>query len=164
MSVWRGVIAGLIGGGIAAGAMSVVHKGLTEARSAARPDMLPAEPQQEDDATVKVADGIARWFLHRPLPEDRKSLAGSLVHYAFGACVGAVYGGVAAVVPRVTTAVGLPFGLAVWLGAHVVTVPALGLAEPPTRRPRSKEGVELLLHLVYGAATETVRRLVRRVL
>jgi uncharacterized membrane protein YagU involved in acid resistance len=58
----------------------------------------------------------------------------------------------------------VPFGLAVWLGAHVITVPALGLAEPPTRRPRSKEGLELLLHVVYGAVTETVRRLARQAL
>jgi putative membrane protein len=98
------------------------------------------------------------------LPENKKPLAGNVVHYAFGASVGALYGGVAAVVPRVTTAVGLSFGVAVWLGAHVILVPALGLAEPPTRRPLSKEGLEFLLHLVYGAVTEIVRRLVRPVL
>lgn len=164
MSVWRGVIAGLVGGVIAAGAMSVVHKGLTGISAGARQQKPPADQHQDEDATVKVADGIARWLLHRPLPEDKKPLAGNLVHYAFGASVGALYGGVAAVVPRVTTAVGLPFGVAVWLGAHVITVPALGLAEPPTRRPRSKEGLEFVLHLVYGAVTELVRRLARRAL
>jgi len=48
-------------------------------------------------------------------------------------------------------------------GAHVIAVPALGLAEPPTRRPRSEEGLEFALHLVYGVVTELVRRLVGRV-
>jgi uncharacterized membrane protein YagU involved in acid resistance len=156
MRVWRGVIAGLVGGVIAAGVMSLAHKGL------ARPQTAPAE--QQDDATIKVANGIARWLLGRPVPEDRKPLAANVVHYAFGAGVGAVYGGAAELVPRVTMMLGVPFGLAVWLGAHVITVPALGLAEPPTRQPRSKEGLELLLHVVYGVVAETVRRLLRRVL
>lgn len=164
MSVWRGVIAGLVGGVIAAGAMSVVHKGLAGISAVARQQKPAPDQHQDEDATVKVADGIARWVLHCPLPEDKKPLAGNLVHYAFGGSVGALYGGVAAVVPRVTTAVGLPFGVAVWLGAHVITVPALGLAEPPTRRPRSKEGLEFVLHLVYGAVTELVRRLARQAL
>jgi putative membrane protein len=164
MGIWRGVIAGLVGGVIAAGAMSVVHKGVAGISAGARQQKPSADQQQDEDATVKVADGLARWLLHRPLPEETKPLAGTLVHYSFGASVGALYGGVAAVAPRVTTAVGLPFGVAVWLGAHVITVPALGLAEPPTHRPRSQEGLELALHLVYGAVTEIVRRLVRRAL
>jgi len=164
MSVWRGVIAGLVGGVIAAGAMSVVHKGLAGLSAGAEQQKPPADQHQDEDATVKVANGIARRLLRRPLPEDKKPLAGNLVHYAFGAGVGALYGGVAAVAQPVTTAVGLPFGVAVWLGAHVITVPALGLAEPPTRRPFSKEALEFVLHLVYGGVTELVRRLVRRAL
>lgn len=164
MSLWRGVIAGLVGGTIAAGAMSVVHRGLTEIGVRARQQKPRADQPQNEDATVKVADGIARWLLQRPLPKEQKPLAGTLVHYAFGASVGALYGGVAALVPRVTVAVGLPFGFTVWLGAHVITVPTLGLAEPPTRRPRSQEGLEFVLHLVYGAVTEVVRRLARQAL
>lgn len=164
MSVWRGVIAGMVGGVIAAGAMSAVHKGLAGIGPGAPQQPPSAQQPHDEDATIKVADGIARRLFHRPLAEDRKPLAGNLVHYAFGAGVGAIYGGVAAVVPRVTIAVGLPFGVAVWLGAHVITVPALGLAEPPTRRPFSKEALEFLLHLVYGAVTELGRRVVRRAL
>jgi putative membrane protein len=163
MSVWRGVIAGLVGGASAAGAMSVVHTGLGEIASARQPEP-PSPQQQQDDATVKVANAMTRRLLDRPLPDDKKPLAGSLVHYAFGASVGAVYGGVAELAPRITMIVGVPFGLAVWLGAHVITVPALGLAEPPTRQPRSKEALELLLHVIYGVVTETVRRLLRRAL
>ena len=155
MGHWRGIIAGLVGGLIAAGAMSLVHKGVA-AQSAEQP--------QGEDATVKVADGVSRWLAHRPLPEDKKPMAGSIVHYAFGASVGALYGGVVDVAPRAAAALGLPFGVAVWLGAHVIMVPALGLAAPPTRQPLPKEALEFLLHLVYGAVTEGVRRLVRQAL
>jgi putative membrane protein len=76
--------------------------------------------------------------------------------------VGALYGAAAAIVPVVAVAVGVPFGAAVWLGAHVIAVPAIGLAEPPTHRPLGKEAEELGLHLVYGSVTGLVRRLLRR--
>ena len=149
---WRGAVAGFLGGVLAAGAMSVAHK----AFSIIAPD-AKAPASEGDDATVKTAEAI----LGRPLPDHRKPLAGTLVHYAFGGSVGAVYGAVAAVTPRVTFGLGVPFGIAVWLGAHVVTVPALGLAEPPTRRPLSKEAPEFVMHVLYGAVTEAARRLLR---
>jgi uncharacterized membrane protein YagU involved in acid resistance len=160
MAILSGILAGVVAGLAGAGAMSLVHKGLT----AISPPPSPASAEQakEEDSTVKVADGVMRLVLQRPLPEDKKPLAGTLVHYGFGAGVGAVYGGVAAVVPRVTVGLGLPFGVVVWLGAHVIMVPALGLAPPPTRRPLGKGAVELVLHLVYGAVTELGRRLIRK--
>ena len=164
MGHWRGILAGLVGGVIAAGGMSLVHKGLGRVMAGTSQPAPSAEPQQSEDATVRVADGITRWLMKRPLPEDKKPLAANVVHYAFGAGVGGLYGGVAEVWPRVTAALGLPFGLSVWLGAHVIVVPALGLTAPPIRQPLSKEAPELFLHLVYGAVTEVVRRLVRRAL
>jgi putative membrane protein len=158
MDVWRGAAAGLLGGLIAAGAMSLAHKGLG---MAGLDGAKPPQAEQGDDATVKVADGLMQRLFGRPLAENTKPLAGHVVHYAFGGGVGALYGGSAELAPRVTTGVGLPFGIAVWLGAHVITVPALGLAKPPTRRPLSIEAPEFLLHLVYGAVAELLRRFLR---
>lgn len=160
--IWRGIVAGVVAGVVGAGAMSVVHKGLTAIGSGTRLPMTATEPEPAEDATVKVANGITRWLLGRALPEDDKPLAGNIVHYAFGASVGGFYGGLAAVVPRVTAALGLPFGVAIWLGAHVIMVPALGLAAPLVRQPPLKEALEFVLHLVYGAVTELARRLIRR--
>ena len=164
MAILRGIVAGLIAGAVGAGAMSLVHKGLTAATSGTRPPTAAAQQEQDEDPTVKVADGVMRRLLDRPLPDDKKPLAGNLVHYAFGAGVGGLYGGRATVMPRVTVARGLPFGAAVWLGAHVIIVPALGLAPPPTRQPPLKEASEFVLHLVYGAVTELARRLIRQTL
>src|SRR4030095_286600 len=107
----------------------------------------PAGEEQDEDATLKVANGITRWLLHRPLPEDKKPLAGNIVHYAFGAGVGGLYGGLGTVLPRLSCACVFPSGVAVWLGAHVIMVPALGLAARPTRQPPLKEALELVLHL-----------------
>lgn len=152
-------MAGFGGGLVAAGAMSVVHGAVAKPTEGDRPAAPPR--QQEDDATVKVASAITRAIAGRDIPPEKKPIAGSVVRYAFGATMGAGYGAIAEVLPRVAIGAGVPFGAAVWLGAHVVTVPALGLAEPPTRRPWLAETLELGLHLLYGLTTDVVRRLVR---
>jgi putative membrane protein len=148
----RGAVVGLVAGLLAAGAMSLAHRALREA------DRQPAGSDKPEDPTVVVARAAAR-LAGSALDEREKSRAGAAVHYAFGAAVGALYGAAAEVVPRVTTAFGVPFGIAVWLVAHVVAVPAMGLSEPPTRQPIGQEAEELGLHVVYGSATEFVRRL-----
>jgi uncharacterized membrane protein YagU involved in acid resistance len=155
--IWRGAAAGLLGGLIGAGAMSLASNVLS---GIADPDGAKPPPvEQGDDATVKMAQMLVQGLAGRPLPEHTKPLAGHIVHYAFGGGVGVLYGAAAELVPRVTMGFGLAWGVAVWLGAHAVTVPALGLAEPPTRRPLSKEAPEFVLHLLYGSATELLRRL-----
>ena len=152
--VWRGALAGFVGGVLAAGVMSLAHQALPKSSAPAA---------EGDDATVKTADRLMRRLAGRPLPEDGKPLAGQLVHYAFGGSVGALYGGIAELAPRVTVGFGAPFGLAVWLWAHVITVPALGLAESPARRPLAAEAPELGTHVLYGLVVELVRRLSRGV-
>jgi putative membrane protein len=150
----RGALVGLLGGLLAAGAMSLMHRMLADGDRGGIPSTPPEDP------TVKVAAAATRLVGYR-LHEAEKVPAGSVVHYAFGAVVGAVYGAAAEIIPMVSRAFGLPFGAAVWLGAHVVAVPALGLAESPVRRPVAEEAEEFGLHLVYGSVTELVRRLLR---
>lgn len=156
----RGTVAGCIGGLLAAGAMSLAHVLISAAVSKSQRQAEQASPKEED-ATVKVAAAVVSSFGYQ-LKEDDKSKAGTVVHYAFGGGVGAVYGALAELTPNVRIGLGLPFGVAVWLGAHVITVPALGLTKPPTQQPPSKEAQELGLHLLYGLTTEYVRRLLRR--
>jgi putative membrane protein len=134
--------------------MSLMHTVLADRDAGAARSTPPEDP------TVKAAATATRLVGYR-LGESEKAPAGSVVHYAFGVVVGAVYGAAAEIVPIVSTAFGLPFGAAVWLGAHVVAVPALRLAESPARQPAAKEAGEFGLHLVYGSITELVRRLLR---
>ena len=153
--VARGAIAGLVGGLLAAGAMSVAHRILSDLdRKAEAPSPKPEDPTV---TVARAATGLAGYTL----AEHQKPRAGAAVHYAFGAVVGAVYGAVAEIAPIVTTAFGVPFGIGVWFGAHVVVIPAMGLSDPPTRQPVGKEAEEFGLHVVYGAVTEIVRRLLR---
>jgi putative membrane protein len=149
----RGIVAGLVGGLLGAGVMSAGHALLA-----------PKEPAGGEDATLKVARRASELVRHRPLAESEKPVAGHLVHYGFGATMGALYGTAAAVAPVVTVGAGAGFGVAVWLGAHAIVVPALGLAPSPLREPRGKEALELVLHVAYGVTLGLVHRAaVRRV-
>jgi putative membrane protein len=152
------VVGGLLGGLVGAAAMSAAHTAI----SRARPPAPPPTDRHEDDATVKVADALSRALRHAPLPEHAKPLAGSIVHYAFGATTGLVQGIAAGVTRLAGVGGGLGFGAAVWLGAHVVTVPALGLAPSPRRQPLDQEGIEFALHLLFGVCAEQVRRVAVR--
>jgi len=148
------VVGGLVGGLVGAAAMSAVHALLSGPPPAG--ERPPAEPEQ--DATVKAADRLSRTVLGTPLADHAMAAAGSVVHYGFGAVMGAAQGALAAVAPIAGAGGGLGFGAAVWAGAHAIVVPALGLAPSPRRRPPGQEALELGLHLVYGVCVERVRR------
>jgi putative membrane protein len=146
------VVGGLLGGLAGAGVMSLAHA-LVAAR---RP---PPAAAREEDATVKVADALARAVRGRSLARAEKPAAATAVHYAFGAVMGVLYGAAAGTAPVLARWGGLGFGAAVWLGAHAVVVPTLGLARSPLRQPARQEALELGLHLLYGVTTDVIRRL-----
>ena len=123
-NLWKGFLAGALGGLAASFAMSQFHALFQKAGSAAL--------QSGEDSTVKAASAVSRIVFHHKLTLDQKKIAGPTVHYGFGANVAAIYGTTAELAPLVSTGWGIPFGAAVWLGAHVITVPALGLSEAIT--------------------------------
>jgi len=150
----KGFLAGALGGLAASFAMSQFHALFQKAGSAAL--------QSGDDSTVKAASAVSTTVFHHKLTLDQKKIVGPIVHYSFGANVAAIYGSTAELAPLVSTGWGIPFGAAVWLGAHVITVPALGWSEPITHSAPRAEAVEFGAHLVYGAIVEGLRRFLRR--
>ncbi len=151
--VWKGLGAGLIGGLVASFAMGSFH-------SLASKLMDGAAPEGED-STIKTASAISEGIAQHKLTPEQKKIAGPAVHFGFGGMTGAAYGVAAELIPEVTTGYGVPFGTAVWLGAHVITVPALGLSKPITESSMPKEATELAAHFLYGAVTELCRRWLR---
>lgn len=168
-AISKGVLAGAIGGLAGAWAMNEFHavsQGVSEAwkRSAHQPEKPQSQGQsEEDDATMKTADRLATLFTHRHLTKEQKKKAGPIVHYAYGALIGAVYGAIAEMAPLATKGIGTAYGAAVWLGGDEIGVPALGLSKPPTEYPVSVHAKALASHLVYGASLDLVRRGVRAV-
>src|SRR5437868_13912889 len=76
---------------------------------------LKTESHEEEPATEKAASAIAENVLHFNLKKREKKVAGEAVHYAMGAASAGIYGGLAEILPQVTTGMGVPFGAAVWL-------------------------------------------------
>jgi uncharacterized membrane protein YagU involved in acid resistance len=153
---WKALVAGASGGLIASLAMSEFHSLFPHAEGQSQP--------ADEDSTIKTASAISQAIFQRRLTAAQKEMAGPVVHYAFGTTMGALYGVLADSRDATRLGWGLPFGAAIWLGAHVITVPALGLSEPITREVPAAEAVEFISHLVYGAFVEGVRRTLRKYL
>lgn len=155
----RGLAAGAAGGLLAAWIMNGFQAAWSKAAEAIEEPRKQAKGQGEaEDATMKAADRLARATLRRGLSKAEKQKAGPLIHYAFGAAIGGAYGVLSEYVPAVRAGFGTAFGAALFLGADEFAVPALGLSGPPDEAPLSSHLYGLSAHLVYGAGTEAVRR------
>jgi hypothetical protein len=108
-----------------------------------------------------AAQALARPLLGRRLTRDELAVAAMLVHYSFGAAVGALYGAFVERSGRQRFRSGLGVGTALWLGADEIAMPLVGLSEPTTRRPVEMHLQSLAAHVVYGVVAERVRSGVR---
>ena len=124
----------------------------------------PEDDEEQEDATEKIAEAISENIFERHLKKDEKETAGAVVHYAFGAAMGGVYGIAAEVAPEVRSGLGLPFGAVFWMAADELVVPLLGLAAKPSEYSLSTHAYALASHLVYGLTSEVVRKSVRKML
>ena len=155
----KGLLAGLAGGLLASFLMEQFQSLWTKAAKELGPERSAGKTNSKNDpSTVKTAEAISTRLVHRQIPENKKNIAGEIVHYAMGATSGAIYGVAAELIPLATAAEGLAFGTTVWIAADNTIVPALGLAKRPTQTPVSTHLYALASHLVYGFITETVRR------
>ncbi len=156
--VYKGVIAGAIGGLAASWIMTRFQSLIT--RASGRTD--PHEGQGED-ATVKTAERVSSELGHELSAKEKES-AGPLVHYAYGAGIGALYGGLAQKNEATRAGFGSAYGAAAWALGDEVAVPALGLAKKPAQTPLWQHAQALAAHLVYGITLEGVRRLTLKAL
>ena len=163
------VIAGMIGGLVASFAMEQFQRAVGKWVS----DDAGGEPggggqqhrsPQSEPATYKAADLVSKATIGHKVPRQYKPAAGAAVHYAFGGSVGAIYGATAVRNPDVTAWGGVPFGAAVWLIADEMGMPLTGLSKPPTEYPLKDHASTFAAHLIFGATTEGVRRLIIRTL
>ena len=188
-NVVKGALAGMAGGLVASWVMSrlqqVMETTKTEdaARAASQPVVPPLAEEQlasttysssapmlfadgeaaKPKPTVRMANRISKTFLKHEVPTERENVAGQSVHYAFGTLMGGLYGAVAEMRPEVVSKLGgVPFGMAVWLLAEEIALPALHLREGPKEVPLKKHATGLASHFAYGATADGVRRLLRK--
>ena len=168
-NILRGVLAGVVGGLAASWVMNEFSA--TVGEKLAETVETPEEQQQlkaqsdGEDATMKAADRIAETVTGgRHLTHAQRAAGGPVVHYAFGALAGGVYGGMAEYSDSVRAGFGTTFGGMLFASADLLAVPAFKLGGWPNEYPVSSLVSPLAAHMVYGMTTELVRRLVRRVL
>jgi putative membrane protein len=173
-----GIIAGAIGGLVASWIMNVFmekagstvlhaaqHLDGTAHRqkpSSASGQNEPHDSEPKIDATMKTADAVVSAVTggrHLSLRGQQKG--GPIVHYAFGALMGALYGAAAEYVPATRAGFGTVFASALFTGADLIAVPALHLSGSSSDAPVSSLASPLSAHIVYGVTTEAVRRVVR---
>jgi hypothetical protein len=175
--MFRGAIAGVLGGIAGTLAMDAVsaawtlgRRGHLDSREATlvqqggRPDVEDAKQRGRDSgepeavATSAVAERAARPLLGRPMSPRERHEGGRLVHYAFGALLGGIYGAVAERFPSLGTGLGVPFGLSVWVGGVEAALPLLRLSDPPTSYSPAEHAFGAVSHAAYGLTADLVRR------
>lgn len=148
--VARGVVAGLIAGAVASFAMDRFQ--------AAVSPLLPSSGEDEEPATQKAADALARGATGHDVAAPDKPLAGQAIHYALGIGLGIAYGVAAEFRPAIAAGYGTAFGIGTATLLDEGAVPAVGLGSPPWKSNLPTALYSYASHLVFGATTEIVRR------
>jgi hypothetical protein len=143
-SVVRGILAGVAGGLAAAWVMN---------QFMAVPGQKPQQAHSSEPSEDATTPG-------NHLSRAQEEKGGPLVHYAFGALTGGLYGALAEYSSTVTSGFGTSFGGALFSSADLLAVPALNLGPAPGDQPASP----FAAHVVYGATTEFIRRILRSLL
>jgi hypothetical protein len=159
-----GIAAGVAGGLFASWVMNVFME-RANGHSSKEQNRAAHRQKPTEDATMKTADAIVSMVTGgRHLSFEERQTGGPIVHYAFGAIMGGLYGALAEYSPASTAGFGTAFAGALFAGADLVAVPALKLPGSAAEAPASTLVTPFAAHLVYGVATEGVRRVVRAVL
>jgi putative membrane protein len=144
-SLAKGLMAGLVGGLVATAAKRVAEK------------VYPPRIQGEPEAPLLVEKPGG----HELVPAKKDLVA---LQWGFGALTGAAYGAVVEYYPPASAKDGAGFGMALSSITHDTVLPAMGLSADPGLQTGRERSSEIAMHMVYGVVTETVRRIVRRML
>ena len=143
--MYQGVIAGGIGGLVGTWAMNEAQRLWTRAVDGDAPESAAGRHDARDwqerteyqNSNELAAQALAAYILGRRLTRQELRVAAPLVHYSFGAVVGAIYGAYAE--RRQGDGSGRGFGMTVWLAADEIAMPLrfFGLDGPPPARNAS---------------------------
>ena len=89
---------------------------------------------------------LVTMFTHVPTPV----WASLVIHFTFSILSGIAYGALVEFFPIVAIGAGVGFGLAIWIGAHELVMPLIGLTPPTWALPASEQGSEFFGHALWG--------------
>jgi putative membrane protein len=73
-----------------------------------------------------------------------------VIHFTFSILSGVAYGALIEYFPIIALGAGVAFGLAIWVGAHEIVMPLMGLTPPTWQLPASEQGSEFFGHVLWG--------------
>ncbi len=147
-SLVKGLVAGLIGGLVATAAKTLAER------------IYPPRTHGEPEPPAVLAEKLAG---HK-LTASEEAVAVETIHWGFGALTGAAYGALAEFYPAATAKDGAEFGMALASLTYEGALPAMGLSAPPEEQTTRERTSEMASHALFGVVTETVRRVVRKLL
>jgi putative membrane protein len=163
--LWKGVLAGLIGGLAASWTMNQVFTIWSKINEhQQQPEQSAKKGEQSDPATLKLARRLSREFLHREISDENVQAAEAITHYGFGTVMGGVYGGLSEYIPQARAGFGSAYATMLFVGADEIAVPLAGLSAKANEVPLSSHVLGFTAHMVYGLTTELVRRGTRKLL
>ena len=141
-SVYQGIAAGAVAGLVGTWAMSEVQRLWTRMVDGDPPESAGGrhdardwqERSEHQNSNELAAQAVAGYLLGRRLTQEELRVAAPLVHYLFGAALGAIYGAYAE--RRQADGSGAAFGTTVWLAADEIAMPLLGLVRLDSSPPR----------------------------
>ena len=163
-ALFRGLVAGALG----AAAQNLFFRVTASVAPKSPRDVFRApEPEQVNETATQT---LGRRFVERlmqrgPLAEDTRQKAGDIVHYAFGAVWGGLYGITresvgAYLLPSPLLVAG--FSTAVWAIGDEIALPAFRLSAWPQRYPVGTHAYAFAAHLAYGTAVAASYELLKR--
>src|SRR5271170_5560685 len=147
-SLAKGLLAGLIGGLVATAAKTLAEK------------VYPPRTHGEPGAPEVLVERVAG----HELVAEQKQVATGAIYWGVGALTGAAYGALVEYYPQATAKDGAAFGMTLSSLTHGTVLPAMGLGAKPEEQTARERTSEMATHVVYGVVTETVRRVVRKML
>jgi len=89
---------------------------------------------------------LVSMFTHVPTPV----WVSYIIHFTFSILSGVAYGALVEYLPIVALGAGVAFGLAIWIGAHEIIMPWMGLTPPTWQLPANEQGSEFFGHALWG--------------
>ena len=153
MSALHSVLRGTSAGFAATVPMTVVIEALRVVLPAEQHRRMP--PREIVDRTIEKT--VEMTGQDADLDREDRVVLTTILHFAFGAVAGAVYGA-AVGTRRSSVLTGIAYGLGVWAAAYGVGLPSLGLHPAATRDTTDRNEVLIASHAVWGAALGMMTR------
>ena len=168
-SITLGFLAGALGGALGTVALNVFQTSSVKATKVLEVGLGTGQRYTDEQkallgifekAHTKTAEAVAS-AAGTDLTRKQRKAAAPVIEFAFGILCAGAYGAIAESLPEVTVGAGALYGAALFTGASIIVLPAIGYVPSPQRRTPVQHLGGLAGNILYGVVTEGIRHLLR---